>query len=183
MQRSDRILAYSNMGIRRNYGLKLRIFTNHPLSVSLGEILFVNMAKKISKKVKLVIPAGKATPAPPVGTNLGPTGINIADFVGKFNAATAEMGNDLVPVEISIYEDRSFGFILKTPPTSSLLLKAVGQESGSGKPNQKKIGKISQSQLREIAEKKMPDLNTDNIEAAMKTVAGTARQMGIEVAR
>lgn len=139
------------------------------------------MAKKVAKKLKIVLPAGKATPAPPVGPILGSAGINIGDFISKFNAATAQMAGDLIPAEITVYEDRSYEFILKTPPASNLLLKAVGVESGSGKPNTKKIGKITKSQLREIAEKKLPDLNTEDIEAAMRTIAGTARQMGIEV--
>ncbi|MEA1929599.1 MAG: 50S ribosomal protein L11 [Patescibacteria group bacterium] len=140
------------------------------------------MAKKVEQKVKLVIPAGKATPAPPVGTNLGPTGINIADFVKRFNADTAQMAGDIVPVDISIYGDRSFDYVLKTPPASSLLLKALGKDKGSGKPNTSKIGKVTKAQLREIAEKKMPDLNADNIDQAIKIIAGSARSMGIEVA-
>ncbi len=138
-------------------------------------------AKKPTKQVKLVIPAGKATPAPPIGTNLGPTGINIGEFVTKFNAATAEMRGDIVPVVISIYQDRSFDFVLKTPPASSLLLKAIGKDKGSGKPNTSKIGKVSKAQIREIAEKKMPDLNAATVEQAMKTIMGTARSMGIDV--
>lgn len=141
------------------------------------------MAKKVEKKVKLVIPAGKATPAPPIGTNLGPTGINIADFVKRFNDATAQMHGDIVPVEISIYGDRSFDFVLKTPPASSLLLKAVNKDKGSGKPNTSKIGKVTMAQIREIAEKKMPDLNATDVEQAAKTIAGTARSMGIEVTK
>ncbi len=138
--------------------------------------------KKVEKKVKLVIPAGKATPAPPVGTNLGPTGINIGEFVKKFNDATSQMTGDIVPVEISIYGDRSFTFVLKTPPASSLLLKALKQEKGSGKPNTAKIGKVTKAQVRAIAEKKMPDLNANDIDAAMKIIAGSARSMGIDVA-
>ena len=139
------------------------------------------MAKKIEKKVKLVIPAGKATPAPPVGTNLGPTGINIGEFVKKFNDATAKMVGDIVPVDITVYSDRTFTFVLKTPPASSLLLKALGKDKGSGKPNTAKIGKVTKAQVREIAEKKMPDLNCTTIEAAVKIIAGSARSMGIEV--
>ena len=141
------------------------------------------MAKKVERKVKLVIPAGKATPAPPIGTNLGPTGINIGEFVTKFNAATAQMAGDIIPVEISIYGDRSFDFVLKTPPASSLLLKAVKKDKGSGKPNTSKIGKISMADVRTIAEKKMPDLNTTDLDQATRTIAGTARSMGIEVTK
>ncbi len=141
------------------------------------------MAKKVERKVKLVIPAGKATPAPPIGTNLGPTGINIGEFVTKFNAATAQMAGDIIPVEISIYGDRSFDFVLKTPPASSLLLKAVKKDKGSGKPNTSKIGKISMADVRAIAEKKMPDLNTTDLDQATRTIAGTARSMGIEVTK
>lgn len=129
-----------------------------------------------------MIPAGKATPAPPVGPALGQAGVNIGDFINKFNTATAKMADDLVPVEVSVYADRSFDFVLKTPPTSSLLLKAAGLEKGSGKNTQQKVGKLTLAQVREIAEKKMPDLNADNIEAAVRIVLGTARSMGIEVA-
>ena len=139
------------------------------------------MAKKVEKKLKLVIPAGKANPAPPVGPALGQAGINIGDFVQKFNAATAQMVGDMIPVEISVYGDRSYTFVLKTPPASNLLLKAVGKDKGSGKPNTGKIGKITKDQLRAIAEKKMPDLNAASIDAAMNTIAGTARSMGIDV--
>jgi len=139
------------------------------------------MAKKVEKKLKLVIAAGKATPAPPVGTSLGPAGINIGDFVKRFNDATKEMVGDLVPVEISVYGDRTFDFILKTPPASSLLLKAVGVEKGSGKNTQKKIGKVTKAQIKQIAEKKLEDLNTTDLESAMRSIAGTARSMGIEV--
>lgn len=139
------------------------------------------MAKKVEKKLKLVIPAGKATPAPPVGPALGQAGINIGEFVKRFNEATAEMVGDIVPVEISVYGDRSFDLVLKTPPASSLLLKALGQEKGSGKPNTQKIGKVTKAQIRAIAEKKLPDLNTDDLDQAMKSIAGTARSMGIDV--
>lgn len=139
------------------------------------------MAKKVEKKLKLVIPAGKANPAPPVGPALGQAGINIGDFVQKFNAATAQMMGDMIPVEISVYADRSYDFVLKTPPASNLLLKAVGKDKGSGKPNTGKIGKITKDQLRAIAEKKLVDLNTTSVDAAMNTIAGTARSMGIEV--
>src|SRR3989338_1321795 len=136
------------------------------------------MAKKIAKKLKVVLPAGKATPAPPVGPTLGQAGINIGQFITEFNNATKEMVGETITAEISVYEDRSFTFVLKTPPASSLILKAIGAEKGSGKPNTSKIGKLSKAQLREIAEKKMPDLNANDIEAGMKIVAGTARQMG-----
>lgn len=139
------------------------------------------MAKKVEKKIKLQIPAGKATPAPPVGTALGPAGVNIGDFVNKFNIATKDMMGDIVPVEISVYGDRSFDFILKTPPASSLILKAAGVEKGSGKNLVSKAGKVSMAQVRDIAAKKMPDLNTADAEAAARTIAGTARSMGIEV--
>ena len=139
------------------------------------------MAKKITKKLKLQIPAGKANPAPPVGPALGQAGINIGDFVKKFNDATKDKMGDIVPVEITVYEDRSYDFVLKTPPASSLILKALNQEKGSGKPNTKKIGTITKAQVREIAEKKMPDLNATDIEAAMKIIAGSARSMGVDV--
>lgn len=139
------------------------------------------MAKKVEKKLKLVIPAGKANPAPPVGPALGQAGINIGDFVQKFNAATAQMMGDMIPVEISVYADRSYTFVLKTPPASNLLLKAIGKDKGSGKPNTSKVGKITKDQLRVIAEKKLPDLNVTDMDAAMNTIAGTARSMGIEV--
>ena len=139
------------------------------------------MAKKITKKLKLVIPAGKANPAPPVGPALGQAGVNIGEFVKQFNDATAKMAGDIVPVEISVYEDRTFSFILKTPPASSLILKAMGKEKGSGKNAVSKIGSITKAQLKEIAEKKMPDLNANDIDAAMKIIAGSARSMGVDV--
>lgn len=139
------------------------------------------MAKKIVKKVKVIAPAGKATPAPPLGPTLGQAGINIGEFVTKFNAATKDMGNDLIPVDITVFEDRTYSFVLKTPPASSLLLKAAGKDSGSGKPNTAKVGTVTRQQLREIAEKKMKDLNANDVEAAMKIIAGSARSMGIEI--
>lgn len=139
------------------------------------------MAKKITKKLKLQIPAGKATPAPPVGTALGPAGINIGDFVNKFNEATRPMMGDIIPVEISVYEDRSYDFILKTPPASRLILKAIGKEKGSGKNLVSKAGTITKAQIKEIAEKKKPDLNAHDEAAAMKIIEGTARSMGVEV--
>lgn len=137
--------------------------------------------KAVKTQVKLQIQAGKANPAPPVGPALGQHGLNIQDFCGKFNEATKERMGEMVPVIITVYEDRTFSFILKTPPASDLLKKAAGIEKGSGKPLQEKVGKINKKQLREIAEKKLADLNTTNIEQAMKTIAGTARQMGLEI--
>lgn len=139
------------------------------------------MAKSIKIKLKLQLPAGSATAAPPVGTALGPHGLNIGDFVKRYNEATAKMTGDIVPVEITIYEDRSFDFVLKTPPASDLLRKAAGVEKGSGTPNKAKVGKISREDIRKIAEKKLPDLNAESLEAAEKIIAGTARSMGIEV--
>ena len=139
------------------------------------------MAKQVQKKLKLVIPGGKAVPGQQIGPALGQAGINIGEFIKRFNEATATMVGDIVPVEISVYTDRSFDFILKTSPTSSLLLKAIGVEKGSGKNATKKIGKVSKAQVRAIAEKKLVDLNTTNIEQAMKSVMGSARSMGIEV--
>ena len=139
------------------------------------------MAKKIKTILKVVIPAGKATPAPPVGTALGPHGINIKEFVDSFNQQTSQMGDVTIPAEITIYEDRSFAFILKTPPASALLAKAAGVPKGAADPLKGKVGKISKKQLREIAEKKMPDLNANDIEQAEKIIAGTARSMGIDI--
>ena len=139
------------------------------------------MAKEVIKKIKLQIPAGKANPAPPVGPALGQAGINIGDFVSKFNAATAQMMGDVIPVEISVYADRSYDFVLKTPPASSLILKAAKIEKGSGKTPTVKAGKITKAQVREIAEKKMPDLNANDIDAAANSIAGTARSMGVDV--
>ncbi|MBI4142614.1 50S ribosomal protein L11 [Candidatus Uhrbacteria bacterium] len=137
--------------------------------------------KKVKALIKLQIPAGKANPAPPVGPALGQHGVNIQDFCGKFNAATAKRGDEVVPVIITVFEDRTFTFITKTPPASQLITKALGIPKGSGKPLQEKVGKLSRAQLKEIAEKKLPDLNTQNIDAAMKIIAGTARQMGVTV--
>lgn len=139
------------------------------------------MAKKVVAIIKLAITAGKANPAPPIGPALGQHGVNIMAFCKEYNAKTADKVGLVVPVEISVYEDRSFTFILKTPPASVLIKKAAGVERGSGQPNKTKVGKISQAQLREIAEAKMPDLNANDIDAAMKIVAGTARNMGITV--
>jgi large subunit ribosomal protein L11 len=139
------------------------------------------MAKKIKTIIKLQIPAGKANPAPPVGPALGQHGLNIAEFCQKFNAATANLGGDITPVEITVFEDRTYSFILKTPPVPELLKKAAGIEKGSGKPNREKVGKVTRAQIRQIAEKKMPDLNTTDVDAAMRMVEGTAKQMGLEV--
>ena len=139
------------------------------------------MAKKVVKKLKLQIPAGKATPAQPVGPALGQAGINIGEFVTKFNEATKAMIGDIIPVEISVHEDRTFSFVLKTPPASNLLLKAAGVEKGAGKSALSKAGKVTKAQVREIAEKKLRDLNTDNVEQAMKIIEGSARSMGIDV--
>ena len=138
--------------------------------------------KKVTKKIKLQIPAGKATPTPPVGPALGQAGVNIGEFITKFNAATAQMAGDIIPVEISVYDNRSFDFVLKTPPASNLLVKAAGVEKGSGTNTKKKVGKVTKAQLRKIAEKNLPDLTAASVPAAMKTVAGTARSMGIEIA-
>lgn len=140
------------------------------------------MAKKVTKVVKLQCPAGKATPAPPVGPALGQAGVNIMAFVKDFNDRTAAQAGLIIPVEITVYDDRSFTFICKTPPAAVLLKKAAGIETASGEPNKKKVGKVTKAQVREIAETKMPDLNANDVEAAMRLVEGTARSMGIEVA-
>lgn len=139
------------------------------------------MAKKVVGMVKLQISAGKATPAPPVGPALGQHGVNIMGFCKEFNAKTANQAGLIIPVVITVYADRSFSFILKTPPAAVLLKKAVGIESGSGVPNKTKVAKVSKAKLKEIAELKMPDLNAASVEAAMSMIAGTARSMGIEV--
>lgn len=139
------------------------------------------MAKKVTGMVKIQLPAGVATPAPPVGPALGQHGVNIMQFCKEFNAKTAEKLGYIIPVVITIYQDRSFTFITKTPPAAVLLKKAVGIESGSGVPNKTKVAKITQAKIREIAEVKMPDLNAASIEAAMSMIAGTARSMGIVV--
>ena len=137
--------------------------------------------KKIGAVVKLQLPAGKATPGPPVGSSLGPHGINIAAFTKEFNDKTADKVGLVIPVVITIYQDRSFSFIMKTPPAAVLILKALGLEKASGKPNKEKVGKLTKAQVKEIAELKMPDLNAASLEAAMSMVAGTARSMGVEV--
>lgn len=139
------------------------------------------MAKKIKTIIKLQIPAGKANPAPPIGPALGQHGLNISDFVSKFNDATKDKVGDIIPVEITVYENRTFDFKLKTPPASDLLRKMAGVEKGSGKNITSKAGKITKAQLKEIAERKMDDLNANDIEAAEKIIAGTARSMGISI--
>ncbi len=139
------------------------------------------MAKKVKAVVKLQINAGKATPAPPVGPALSQHGVNIMEFVKSYNEKTAAQIGSVIPVEITVYEDRSFTFVLKTPPASELLKKAAGLERASGEPNKKKVGKITHEQLRQIAETKMQDLNANSIEQAMSEIAGTARSSGIEI--
>ena len=139
------------------------------------------MAKEVIKKIKLDIEAGKANPAPPVGTVLGPAGINLQEFCTKYNEATRDKMGDIVPVEISIYEDRSFDFVIKTPPTGFLLKKYAKVKKGSATGKNEIVGSITEAQLREIAETKLPDLNAYDVEAAMKIVAGTAKNMGIEI--
>jgi len=139
------------------------------------------MAKKVQGYIKLQIPAGKATPAPPVGPALGQHGVNIVDFTKQFNDRTAQMGDMIIPVVITVYADRSFSFITKTPPAAILIKKAAGVTKASGEPNKKKVGKITKAQVEEIANTKMPDLNAASLEAAMSMIAGTARSMGIEV--
>ena len=141
------------------------------------------MAKKVIGELKLQLPAGKATPAPPVGPALGQRGINIMEFVKAFNAKTADQVGMIIPVVITVYADRSFSFILKTPPASVLIKKAAGKEKGSSVPNKDKVGKLTKKQVQDIADLKMPDLNANDIEAAMKMIEGTARSMGIEIVR
>ena len=139
------------------------------------------MAKKIEGYIKLQIPAGKATPAPPVGPALGQHGVNIVEFTKQFNAKTADMGDTVVPVVITVYADRSFSFITKTPPAAVLIKKACGIQSGSGQPNKNKVAKITKAQIQQIAETKMPDLNAASLETAMSMIEGTAKSMGVEV--
>lgn len=139
------------------------------------------MAKKVAKMVKLQCEAGKATPAPPIGPALGQAGVNIMTFVKEFNERTAKQAGYIIPVEITVYDDRSFTFITKTPPAAVLLKKAVGLDKASGEPNKKKVAKLGRDKIREIAETKMPDLNANDVEAAMKMVEGTARSMGIDI--
>jgi large subunit ribosomal protein L11 len=137
--------------------------------------------KKIAGYIKLQIPAGQATPAPPVGPALGAKGVNIMQFCQAFNAATADKGTTIIPVEITVYEDKSFDFVTKTPPAAVLIKEALGLESGSGEPHLTKVGTLSKDQLRQIAETKLPDLNANDVEAAMKVIQGTARSMGVRV--
>lgn len=139
------------------------------------------MAKKAIAKIKLQIPAGKATPAPPVGPALGQHGVNIMAFTKEFNERTKDQLGLIIPVEITVYQDRSFTFVTKTPPASVLLLRAAGVEKGAGTPNKQKVGRVTRKQVREIAEMKLPDLNASDVEAAMRMIEGTARSMGIEV--
>lgn len=139
------------------------------------------MAKKVTGMIKLQLPAGKATPAPPVGPALGQHGVNIMGFCKEFNAKTADKAGLIIPVVITVYQDRSFSFILKTPPAAVLIKKELGLESGSGVPNRTKVGNITKEQIRKIAELKMPDLNAASVESAMRMIAGTARSMGIVV--
>ena len=139
------------------------------------------MAKKVLTLIKLQIPGGQANPAPPVGPALGQHGVNIMEFCKALNAQTAQENGRIIPVEITVYEDRSFDFITKTPPAGVLIKEVLNLESGSGEPNRNKVGKLTKDQLRSIAETKMPDLNANDVEAAMKIVAGTARSMGVEV--
>ena len=137
--------------------------------------------KKVKTEIKLQIQAGKANPAPPIGSTLGQHGISIQEFCSQFNEATKDMGGDVIPAIITVYEDRSFSFKLKTPPASDLLRKAAGITKGSGEPNKTKVGKVTKVQLREIAERKMNDLNANDVNAAMNVIAGTARSMGIDI--
>jgi large subunit ribosomal protein L11 len=137
--------------------------------------------RRLVTTLKLQLPAGQATPAPPVGTALGPHGVNLMDFVKSYNEATSSQRGQIIPVEISIYEDRSFDFVMKTPPAAALLRQAAKVEKGSGEPNKVKVGKVTRAQVKEIAEIKMPDLNAVDVEGAMKVVEGTARSMGITV--
>ncbi|MBN1899651.1 MAG: 50S ribosomal protein L11 [Spirochaetes bacterium] len=139
------------------------------------------MAKQVATIIKLQIPAGKANPAPPVGPALGQHGVNIGEFVKIFNEKTAKMGDTIIPVVITVYKDRSFTFITKTPPAAVLIRKALGLEKASGQPNKEKVGKLTQKQLEDIAKQKMEDLNANDVEAAKKIIAGTARSMGVEV--
>ena len=139
------------------------------------------MAKKVSKVIKVQAPAGAATPAPPLGTVLGPAGINIGEFINQFNQQTQEMRGNIIPAVITVYDDRSFDFVLKQPPAAKILLKLLGKDKGSGKTPLVKAGSLTKAQLKEAAEAKMADLNTDDVEQAMKIMAGTARSMGIDI--
>jgi len=139
------------------------------------------MAKKVTGQIKLQIPAGKATPAPPVGPALGQHGLNIMEFCKSFNEKTKAMGDSIIPVIITIYQDRTYSFVTKTPPASELLKKAAGIIKGSGEPNKNKVGKITQKQVEEIAKTKLPDLNANSLEAAVRIIQGTARSMGLDI--
>ena len=139
------------------------------------------MAKKVTAMIKLQVPAGKANPAPPIGTALGPQGVNIMEFCKQFNAKTANLGDIKIPVVITVFADRSFTFITKTPPAADLLKKVAKIDKGSGKPNREKIGTVTRAQIEEIAKTKMPDLNTTNLDAAIRTIEGTAKSLGLEV--
>jgi large subunit ribosomal protein L11 len=139
------------------------------------------MAKKVTAMIKLQVPAGKANPAPPIGTALGPQGVNIMEFCKQFNAKTSNLGDIKIPVVITVFADRSFTFITKTPPAADLLKKVAKIDKGSGKPNRDKIGSVTRAQIEEIAKTKMPDLNTTNLEAAIRTIEGTAKSLGLEV--
>ncbi|MEO8637968.1 MAG: 50S ribosomal protein L11 [Candidatus Taylorbacteria bacterium] len=139
------------------------------------------MAKKITKKLKLIIPAGKANPAPPIGPTLGQAKVNIGEFVTRFNEGTKSMMGDLVPVEVTVFEDKTFTLTFKTPPATDLILKAIGKEKGSGKNAVEKVGTLSRAQVKMIAEKKLKDLNANDVEAAMKIIEGSARSMGVDV--
>lgn len=139
------------------------------------------MAKKVKTLIKLQVPAGKANPAPPIGSALGQHGVNIMEFCKAFNERTAKLGDSIIPAVITVYEDRTFDFITKQPPVSDMIKKMLKIESGSGTPNKKKVGKLSKAQLEEIAKAKMPDLNTEDVAQAVKIIAGSARQMGVEI--
>lgn len=149
--------------------------------MSLVTVKKINMAKKLVAIIKLALPAGKATPAPPVGPALGQHGVNIAGFCKEYNARTSDQSGLIIPVEISVFEDRSYSFILKTPPASVLIAKAASISKGSSQPNKLKVGSITQEQLEEIAKTKLPDLNTTKLESAMKIVEGTAKNMGVSI--
>jgi large subunit ribosomal protein L11 len=160
-----------------NYQSGIRIYHLSFIILDQGSV----MAKKVTAVVKLQIAAGKATPAPPVGSTLGPYGINMMEFIKGYNEKTAAQIGTIIPVEITIYEDRSFTFITKTPPAAELIKKAASVDKGSGRPNRDKVGRLTADQVRQIAEVKMPDLNANDIEGAMQIIAGTARSMGVVV--
>ncbi|KIZ07135.1 50S ribosomal protein L11 [Monoraphidium neglectum] len=155
--------------------------TQRPRMTSRRNTLVITNAAKVTGKIKLELQAGKANPAPPVGPALGSKGVNIMAFCKEYNAATAKMAGDVIPVEITVYEDRSFTFILKTPPAAILLKKAAGIQSGSGKPNAEKVGQVTRAQVEEIAKKKLPDTNATKVDSVMRMVEGTARNMGLTV--